>query len=158
MEYMKLIKLLYNIDREALRRWARPVTFDDYYSMPHGLIVSNTLDKAERDNQTSPSYWDNFIKTDGYDNHLINECGDDDLSPIEIRLITELDEKYKVMSGYDMGREHHDPRLFPEYEDPGESSIALGYRKLLKKLGFSNEAIAIFLEDMEELSLLEELV
>jgi len=35
MNYMKLIKLLYLVDRTALIRWGRPVTFDSYCSMPH---------------------------------------------------------------------------------------------------------------------------
>ena len=44
MAYMKLIKLLYLVDREALRRWGRPVTTDRYVSMDHGPVLSSTLD------------------------------------------------------------------------------------------------------------------
>ena len=34
MSYMKLIKLLYLADREALARWGRPITTDQYVSTP----------------------------------------------------------------------------------------------------------------------------
>ncbi len=40
MHYMKLIKLLYLLDREALSRWGIPVTTDTYVSMDHGPVVS----------------------------------------------------------------------------------------------------------------------
>ena len=33
MSYMKLLKLLYLVDREALLRWGRPVSTDRYVSM-----------------------------------------------------------------------------------------------------------------------------
>src|SRR5947209_17144171 len=40
MKYLKLIKLLYFLDREALLRWGRPVTTDRYVSMYNGPVVS----------------------------------------------------------------------------------------------------------------------
>jgi len=43
MSYLKLIKLLYIIDREALLRWGRPLTGDRYVSMDHGPVLSQTL-------------------------------------------------------------------------------------------------------------------
>ncbi|HEV8430339.1 MAG TPA: Panacea domain-containing protein, partial [Pyrinomonadaceae bacterium] len=44
MHYMKLIKLMYLVDRAALLRWGSPITFDNYVSMPHGPVLSSTLD------------------------------------------------------------------------------------------------------------------
>jgi uncharacterized phage-associated protein len=43
MNYMKLIKLLYLADREALIRWGRPISTDRYVSMKHGPVLSNVL-------------------------------------------------------------------------------------------------------------------
>jgi len=40
MAYIKLIKLLYLADREALLRWGRPITTDCHVSMPKGPVVS----------------------------------------------------------------------------------------------------------------------
>jgi len=155
MNYMKLIKLLYNIDREALKRWERPVTFDDFYSMPHGLVVSSTLDKAEQQNPSVKSYWDNYIITKDLEDYLVEDCGDEELSPSEINLITEMYEKYEDKNQFDMAREHHDSKLFPEYQDPGTSCIKTDYETVLKVLGFTDDQIEEFTLDIEELSYLE---
>jgi uncharacterized phage-associated protein len=40
MSYIKLIKLLYLLDRTSLLRWGRPVTTDRYVSMDQGPVVS----------------------------------------------------------------------------------------------------------------------
>ena len=44
MNYMKLIKLLYIADRDALTRWGRPITTDSYFSLKHGPVLSQVLD------------------------------------------------------------------------------------------------------------------
>jgi uncharacterized phage-associated protein len=40
MSYLKLIKLLYVLDGEALLRWGRPVTTDRYVSMDNSPVFS----------------------------------------------------------------------------------------------------------------------
>ena len=44
MSYLKLIKLLYLLDREALLRWGRPITTDTYIAMDNGPVVSRICD------------------------------------------------------------------------------------------------------------------
>lgn len=39
MSYMKLIKLLYLADREALAQWGRSITTDTYVSMDKGRLA-----------------------------------------------------------------------------------------------------------------------
>src|SRR4051812_25972921 len=48
MHYMKLIKLLYLADREALLQWGVPITTDSYVSMDHGPVVSTIYDLIRR--------------------------------------------------------------------------------------------------------------
>lgn len=43
MSYMKLIKLLYLADREALLQWGRPITTDRYVSMNRDPVLSRIL-------------------------------------------------------------------------------------------------------------------
>ncbi len=58
MNYMKLIKLLYFVDREALRLWERPVTGDTYFSMKHGPVLSNVFDIINNgEDPDDNSYW-----------------------------------------------------------------------------------------------------
>ncbi len=155
MNYMKLVKLLYNIDREALRRWSRPVTYDDMYSLPHGLVVSKILDKAEDSDPKIKSFWDTFIEARGLEDYLIQDPGDDELSPAEEELLKEMFERYKNKTQFDMENEHHDPNLFPEYIDPGNSSIQIYYDRVLKMLGFPEDEINLVLEEMNEQSFIE---
>ncbi len=66
MSYLKLIKLLYLLDREALLRWGRPVTTDRYVSMDNGPVVSRIYDliREEPAPGTDP-VWRRFISTPG---------------------------------------------------------------------------------------------
>lgn len=40
INYLLLTKLLYITDREALKRWGRPVIGGDYVSMDYGPVIS----------------------------------------------------------------------------------------------------------------------
>ena len=44
MSYVKLIKLLYLADREALIRWGRPITTDRYVSLDIGPVVNRVYE------------------------------------------------------------------------------------------------------------------
>jgi hypothetical protein len=58
MSYLKLIKLLYIVDREALLRWGRPVTTDRHVSMPKGPVVSQIYDLIVGGNPPgTQTYW-----------------------------------------------------------------------------------------------------
>src|ERR1022692_3131806 len=62
ISYIKLIKLLYLADREALIRWGRPITTDCYVSMDVGPVVSRIYDLIR--NEPSPNsvkIWSKFI-------------------------------------------------------------------------------------------------
>ena len=66
MEYIRLIKLLYIADLEALQNWGYPLTGDEYYSLKHGPIVSNIYDIIKANPPFSKrSYWKDHIQTDG---------------------------------------------------------------------------------------------
>ena len=75
INYMKLIKLLYFADREALVSWERPLTGDTYFSMKHGPVLSNVLDIIN--NAGDPegnSYWYKYISPpSNYEVGLIGE-------------------------------------------------------------------------------------
>jgi len=153
MDYAKCIKLMYNIEREALNRWMRPMTFDSLFSLPHGQIVSNTMDKAKLENQKVESFWRQHLETipstgNDYTIRLTEECGKGKLSRAEVELITELDQQYKDKTAGQMMDEHHTSSMFPEYKDPEGSSIKTTYSNLLRVLGKSPEQITQFKDDL----------
>src|SRR6266545_3780562 len=100
MYYMLLIKLMYLTDRAALIKWGRPLTWDSYVSMPHGPVLSATLDLInEPPDDESP--WHKLIAratTDPYCVTLKMEPSRDELSEAEEGLIKRVFEKYGKMN------------------------------------------------------------
>lgn len=158
MDYLKCIKLLYAIEKEALNRWLRPVIYDELYSLPHGQVVSQTLDRAEYRIHPAKTFWSNHLRTTP-DNtiHLDAECGIDNLSRAEIDLIREVYEKNKDKTPKQLMDEHHNPDLFPEWKNPGQSRIKTKYSDLLTLLSKNQEQIEEFEADLKELANLEAL-
>jgi hypothetical protein len=158
MDFAKCIKLLYGIERESIKRWMRPVIFDDLYSLPHGQIVSKTLDLAEDSSQSDESYWSQYLKKEANTIFSIKEAGLGKLSRAEIELIKEIYEANKHKSTVQIFKEHHNPALYPEYKDPQGSRIRTEYPDLLRVLGKTTKQITEFEADLEALASLESLV
>src|SRR5260370_7701525 len=59
MHYLKLIKLLYLVDRAALLNWGVPVTTDHYVSMDNGPVVSRIYNLITE--ETPKPLWAEFI-------------------------------------------------------------------------------------------------
>jgi hypothetical protein len=100
INYMKLIKLLYLLDRSALRRWGRPVTRGEYWELKLGPIVSEVDDLiTEPPSPNEDHLWPKFFSAPSdYLITLTADPGDDDLSEMEDQLIGEINEKF---GGYD---------------------------------------------------------
>jgi hypothetical protein len=158
MDLLKCIKLLYAIEREAINRWLSPVIFDDLYSLPHGQVVSQTLDRAEYRTRPTKNFWNNYLLTDPQDTiHLINELSVDKLSKAEIELTKEIFNKNKTKTPEQLMHEHHNPRLTPEWKNPGTSRIKTKYPDLLTSLKKTQAQIDEFEADLKELASLEAL-
>jgi hypothetical protein len=158
MSLLKFVKLTYNIEREALNRWLRPVTFGRLFSFDHGQVVSEIYDDAKFSKQDIKSFWREYLET--YNNRnirIIQECGIEKLSRAEISLIKEMFERYKDKSECQMVDEHHEPSLFPEWKNPHGSSAKTKYSDLLRLLGKTQEEIKEFEEDLNELACLEKI-
>jgi len=152
MNYMKLLKLLYFIDREALSRWNRPVSFDRYYSLPHGQILSNTLNLISEGvppGDEAKSYWLQHISAPaGYDIQLKSEVASDKLSKAEMALIEEIFDRYGKYDQWELEKLHHQ---LPEYIDPEGSRVRIEYQDILKALGKTDAQISTVLQELEHL-------
>ena len=107
MDYLKFNKLLYNIERESINRWTRPLIFDDLYSMPHGQVVSKTLNRTKPENQGVETFWREHIVNSNNNMRLIKNANTDKLSGAEISLIKEIFERDKNKTPAQMWNEHH---------------------------------------------------
>src|SRR5208283_5844116 len=79
MNYMKLIKLLYLLDRSALLTWGRPVTTDRYVSMDRGPVVSRILNLIREEPEPgTASFWRRHISgCKAYSVQLVSDPGSD---------------------------------------------------------------------------------
>jgi hypothetical protein len=158
MDFLKCIKLLYAIEREAINRWLRPVIFDDLYSLPHGQVVSQTLDRAEHRLRAPKSTWNNYLTTDSNNTiHIKAGLGVEKLSLAEIELAKEIYDKNKSKTPEQLMNEHHNPRLTPEWKNPGNSRIKTQYSELLTYLNKTQDQIDEFEAELNELAALEAL-
>ena len=141
MSVLKLVKLLYLTDRTALLKWGRPLTFDTYFSLPQGPILSATLDRInEPVAPEGPSYWHTVI-SERSGNH-VRLLGSDtppntDLSPADEELIDRIWAEFGAMSGWDLRDYSHG---LPEWQDPEGSRRPIHLQDILMSEGFSRAA------------------
>lgn len=146
MNYLKLAKLLYIADREALKRWGYPLTGDAYFSLPHGPVVSRIKDLITEDPQFSGSrIWTNHIRRSGYDIKLAAEAPLDSLSPAERELLDEIFSGYGNYTPWQLVDLTHS---FPEWKDPEGSAVQITYEDILRAVGRGEES-AELVEDIE---------
>ena len=144
MNYMKLIKLLYLADREALIRWGRPISTDRYVSMKHGPVLSNVLDLINFGSLSEKAgSWSSLISNpSGYDVSLEHEISEEDfeeLSVAERKLLDEIWGQYGGLSEWRLVDLLHD---VGEWQDPHGTSVPISYSEILRAGGRSEDFIA----------------
>lgn len=152
MSHLKLIKLLYLLDREALTRWGRPITHDWYYSMDNGPVLSFTLDRINGAGEED-TYWSRFIGERR--NHEVRlredvERPSGQLSPAEEALIREVFEKHGRKSRWELVELSHE---LPEWQHPHGSRLPIDHADILRNEGFSEEEIGEIAAELEESAL-----
>lgn len=153
MSYMKLIKLLYLADREALLRWGRPITGDTYVSMSRGPVLSEVLNLITEGSVRGESHvWSDYIsEPSGYDVTLRTDGRTDELSRAEEKVIREVFERYGHIDKWDLVELLH--QILPEWTDPKGSAIPIHHADILRAAGRSEKEIAATESDLEELAL-----
>ena len=154
MKYLKLVKLLYFLDREALLRWGMPVTTDQYVSMDNGPVVSRIYDlMLEELPPGTDSIWRRNISVpNDWDVTLIAEPEPAELSPAEDALIDEIFARYGKMNRWDLVRLSHD---LPEWQDPKGSAIPIAYKDILRAGGKTEAEIAAIEAELDALATTE---
>ncbi len=149
---MKLIKLLYLMDREALLRWARPVTNDCYYSMRLGPVLSEVHDLiTEQPLPDQPTFWSTHISDPAhYEVELKSDAGDGELSEAEEDLIQEIHSKYGPYAPFDLVKLLH--QTLPEWKEVQEGRVPILYSEILAAGNKTPEQIAAIESELDSLS------
>lgn len=156
MSYLKLMKLLYLADRKALIELGRPITYDAFYSMPRGPVLSRTLDlmSEEPEPHGRPSYWHQHISPpEGWEVVLRDgeSVPNDQLSDADEAVINAIYDEFGKWSRWDLVKYTHN---LPEYEDPDGSSIPIPHERILKLSGMNEDDIAAINDAMAHEALL----
>lgn len=157
MNILKLIKLLYLVDRTALTQFGRPVTFDSYFSMPHGPVLSMTLDRINADpDPARGTYWHRYVsERQGYDVQLIAPTPNDQLSQAEERVIDDVFGEFGKMNQWELVEWCH--RHLPEWKDPQGSAVRIEIADILRATGLSTEQAAAVEDALAAEALLDQL-
>jgi uncharacterized phage-associated protein len=152
MSHLKLMKLLYLAEREALLRWGQPITYDSCVSMAHGPVLSNTLNLVNGYVEVK-SLWGRCISTPEHNEvKLLEAPGDDSLSDAEEQLIRELFAEHGKKSRWELRDYTH---TLNEWQDPNGSSIRIEYKDILKGAGKTDNEIESIIEELENMALMD---
>jgi uncharacterized phage-associated protein len=123
MDYMRLVKLMYFAEREALKTYGRPITGDLYFSMEDGPVLSTVLDFCKT-RQAQSRIWDEAIKkVSRWTVGLNRPFSERDLGPLsdaEIEILKRISERHKEDDQWVLSKIAH--RDFKEWKEPGPGS------------------------------------
>lgn len=133
LSYYHLLKLLYVSDRNALLKWACPITYDVYVSMDYGPVLSNTY-RIISETYDESKYWQTLI-TPATPDHVVALRRVEEinlLSEAELAVLSDSFERYRNFSFQEFIDLTHD---YPEWEDPHGSAIPFSIDDILLKNG-----------------------
>jgi len=154
MKHMKLIKLLYLAEREGLRRCGWFMSNDVLFSLPHGLILYDTLNLINRDIDNSET-WNQLISERKPDYTVSLERDIeleelDELSIADVEVLEDTWQKFGAKDEFWLSEYMQNPENCPEWENPGKSSKPVSLNTVLISVGFSPEDARGILERMRD--------
>jgi hypothetical protein len=155
MHFIKLVKLMYLIDRASLVRWGGIVTTDHHVSMDNGPVGSCVLDLITK-NIPKPIWEKHISATFGEDEiSLVEDATTDRLSRAEERLIREIYDQFGHQDRWSIVNYTH---KLPEYKNPHGSSIPIHPREILRAEGESEQEIKATLKELRIVDAAEEAI
>jgi len=145
---LKLMKLMYLAERTSYARFGEPITGDRLVSMPHGPVLSQTLDLINNGSQAQNNGgWDDWIaERSGRDLALKDPSTIrtpkedlDHLSDSDLEILEGIWNQFGSLSAKKLEAFTHNPKNCPEWEDPDGSSIPIKMEVLLSALQFSKD-------------------
>lgn len=141
LDDLRLMKLMYLADREALKRRSSSITGDRYYSMQNGPVLSATLNRlTPRDHIDPAGVWREHIELPQRwiirlkRPYQVQKT----LSQGEIEILTDVWERYGRMSKWKLRDLSHD---LAEWHDPGDSSIPISLAEIYAALGLTTDEV-----------------
>lgn len=144
MPHLKLMKLLYLADRESMERFGAPISGDRIVAMPHGPVLSMTLNLMDGDIESTPGGWEELISDkENHElslKHSITSDDLDELSLADIDVLEAIWAQFGHMGKYEIRDYTHDH--CKEWTNPNGSSFPISYETVFRALGKPAEVAA----------------
>lgn len=153
MPHLKLIKLMYLADRQAMAEHGYSITGDQVVAMPHGPVLSMTLNHINGDVESGEDGWEAWVSD--RENHEVMlrdrepaQAELDELSPADIDILQATWKRFGRMTKWEIRDYTHDN--CPEWEDPQGSSKPIPYERIFEALGRNKEESTRLAERIRE--------
>ncbi len=152
MSRMRLLKLLYIVDRELLASKGRTLTGDRATAMNQGPVLTHTYDLIKGDAQ-SPDDWNRYLRSVNKKLVSLGDPGRDELSPREVDKLKEVSNRYRDISTSGLSALTHE---FPEWVKSfvPDASRPIPWSDALEAMGCADK-IAAFEERLAEQDLVD---
>ena len=149
---LRLLKLLYIADREALKQRGVPILGGLMVAMKHGPLHSEVYDLI-KGSHASEAEWSACFQSQGNSISMIHDPGRMDLSPFEIDLLNSVTDQYQDVDTWELSELTHG---FQEWINSFQKGTSrhIPSEQLLKALDFSHEEIASIMQSAESHALL----
>lgn len=153
MRYIRLVKLLYLIDRQAFYKLGRSITNDTYCSMPKGMVPSRVYDLVKGKANQAEGVWKRNIKTP-----VSRHYAELRESPEQLKVLSEAEKEIvRAVSMEHIDRDDFELADYtkgPEYIDVGELNLKVCEtpveRILEKAFKYNQEEIEKIKESLAE--------
>lgn len=133
MNYMRLLKILYIADREALRESSKPISGSCVVATKRGPLLDDVL-KSIRGQHLATPRWAEFFRLDNYQLEMLRDPGVGRLSRFAAEKLEEVAARYQGNDEWEMVEI---TRRFPEWQrnNPGDGCHEIPLEHILEAVG-----------------------
>lgn len=155
MPIVKLMKLLYLAERRSYEKYGQPMVGDRLVSMPHGPVLSQTLNHLNGMLPSCDGGWDSWMSDRA--GHLValaqqvppvSMNGLLELSDADAEILTEIWDSFGHMTEWELRDYTHDH--CPEWKDPDGSMIPIKFEDLFRALNLTNDQSREYLSRLKD--------
>ncbi|MBF0311550.1 MAG: SocA family protein [Magnetococcales bacterium] len=151
MSHLKLMKLLYLAERESMRLTGLPICWDHLVSMPHGPVLSMTLNLMDGDVESQPGGWEEWISDKaGHEVSLRRSFTPEDLDALsraEEDILESVWQEFGGMGKWEIRDWTH--QHCPEWTNPSGSSMPIPFHAMALAVGYSEAEASELAERIE---------
>ena len=154
---LKLMKLMYLAERLSLQRYGDTITGDAFASLPHGPVLSMTLDHMNGAQRSVEGGWATWIADRAEhslalrDQSMVRSPEEDllALSETDLECLGEVWKEFGHWDKYKL-RDYTHSNACPEWEDPKGSSRPIPVSRMLKAVGYQPDQVEALTKRLHE--------